>query len=199
MSGAFPSRINLVGRFASGKGFISDILCEVLGFKDISYSDALYLLVAEEAGLTVEEVKARKGEFRSRLQEIGHGARQADPDHWINEREKLVEKYREKHPLGERAPVVESGTRYENEALSCIKLGGLVLRVKVPHEVRMERYKAVYKRYPSEAEISHVTEVAVDTLPVHAEIPGNMPRELVLPTIRATYARLKAMGLVRGA
>lgn len=190
-----PNRINLVGRFCSGKGFISDLLVAQRGFQEISYSDPLYEELAASKGLTVDFLKDNKADFRSYLQGWGHSRRQNDPNYWITQRELAVDRYREFKRGGDGspwdfAPVVEAGTRYENEALDAIQRGGFVVRVKTPDRIRYDRYYAKYKKHPTDEQNNYPSEVGTDTLPVHVEIPGNLPAALIIPTLEAVYAQL---------
>ena len=75
--------IMLSGRFGVGKDFIAEQLVNTLGYTRISFADALKEEVAEQHGISVEELSANKSRYRADLQRIGAEHRAECLSYWI--------------------------------------------------------------------------------------------------------------------
>jgi hypothetical protein len=172
-----PSRLYLNGPMCSGKGVIAEQLVR-RGWVEIAYSDAVYEAVAEAEGVSVEWIRDHKADFRSKLQNLGHGRRGEDPLYWINERERRASRYRF---------TVESGTRYANEAETAMGLGGVVVRVETPLFIRRERYFQAHGSYPTPEQEAHPSETT--PVPHNFVISGYLKRYEIIPELARLYAK----------
>lgn len=176
-----PDNIFLTGLMGSGKDTLGRALVEQAGFARLAFADALKEEVAEHLGITVPELNARKAEFRRLLQDWGTMKRETDEDYWI--KQWCIRRVRID------GPVVCTDLRYYNEAFFALESGGLLLRVEVPEEERIARLMARDGRFdPSWG--NHPSELYIPELPVHAEVPGNLPEESRVPTIAAVYSSM---------
>lgn len=178
-----PDNIFIAGKMGAGKDTIAATLVEN-GFTRLAFADALKEELAETLGVTVDEINRNKATYRAELQKLGAARRVEDESYWIQ------------RWLARRTqingPVVCPDVRYLNEALFAIELGGLVVRVVVPEAERIARLVRREGRYdPRWAE--HESEIAISSLPVHAEIPGDLAPEHRVPTLAAVYATLRAL------
>lgn len=175
-----PDDIFITGYAGSGKDTLGQTLVERAGFTRLAFADALKEEVAEYLGITVPELNARKAEFRTLLQEWGT-MRGVEKHYWIEQwrlrRERIA------------GPVVCTDLRFPHEAFFALESGGLLLRVSVPEEERIARLMARDGRYDP-AWADHPSEKYVRELPVHADVPGNLPEDARLPTIEAVYVSL---------
>ena len=184
-----PRNIFLAGKMGAGKDYVAARLCEDAGFTRLAFADALKREVAEDAGITVEELNRRKAEFRPRLQWWGVNKRETvSPDYWVNRWE------------GARAlisgPVVVTDARFLNEALYGFKIGALVVIVDTPESVRIERLLARDGNFDP-ATLTHSSELGIDTMPCHLKVSGEEPACVYVPMLSAGYTTL--LGLRRAA
>ena len=176
-----PDNIFLVGKMASGKDFIAARLVEEAGFTRLAFADALRAEVAEHLGISVDELNAKKASLRPLLQQWGIARRRDDDYYWIRRwaerRAKIA------------GPVVCSDCRFPNEARYGLRSGALLVRVKTPDGVRERRLRQRDGAFDP-AWFTHPSELHVDSLPVQAEISGEMPAEFYVPALAEVYRSL---------
>lgn len=174
-----PTTILLCGKMGTGKTFVGQVLAEDYNFVQINFADAVKEEVAAHLGISLGELNARKAEYRPLLQRWGTEYRRAeDPNYWVKEwarRRALID-----------GPVVATDCRFPNEALHGIEAGALVLRVAVAEDERVRRMFARDGAYDP-SWMGHQSEQNVSSLPVHAEIPGDLCRDDIAPFISHIY------------
>lgn len=176
-----PDNVFVTGLMGAGKDFVAGALVKYAGFTRLSFADALKEKAAAQLDISLEELAARKAEFRSLLQDIGKSEREADEGYWIKE----WQRRREAIP----GPVVCADVRYLNEALFAIGQGGLLVRVQVPEKLRIERVKARDGAFDP-AWGQHSSETLIQMLPVHADISGELPEADIVTVVEAAYVEL---------
>lgn len=173
-----PDNIFLTAKMAAGKDFVASFLIREAGFTRLAFADALKEEAAAHLGITVEELNARKSEFRPILQNWGVGKRGADQDYWVKEwaiRRAAI-----------TGPVVVTDCRFPNEALYGIQIGAMVVRLRASDAVREARLRLRDGGFDP-AWLNHISEQHIDALPVHLEISGEMPGEMYVPALADYY------------
>lgn len=181
MDNPLPDNIFIAGQMGSGKDFIARRLIEELGYTKLAWAAPLYEAVAEEAGIPLPQLLLNKAQYRHRLQSLGEERRKDDPDYWV----KRWAERRAEIP----GPVVVPDTRYHNEALYAMSIAGLVIRVWVPHWVRVQRLSERDGQYNEEWD-NHPSERHIPVLPAHLDIPGDLPPDRIVATIQMGYNAL---------
>jgi hypothetical protein len=134
-------------------------------------------------GITLAYLNAHKADFRSRMQEHGHGMRAKGAAYWLG---RWADRVHSIERLG-AAHLFVDDVRYMNEARYARSINALVVRVTVPEDVRIQRLIDVYGRKPSPEEINHPSESDVPNLPVDFEFPGDISQENMLATFLMYY------------
>lgn len=184
-----PDIIFLAGLMRSGKDTIAELLVQYAGYVRIAFADALKEEIAAHYGVTVEHINQHKAEFRSILQEWGVAKREADPEYWIKEWFKRAEPF-----LEAGIGVVCTDCRFLNEAAYGIKIGAMLLRVIIPEDLRIERLIATDGPNFNREALNHPSEQYIAQMVPHADFPGNLDRDLILPTLEDTYYKLLYLG-----
>lgn len=154
--------IGLIAPAGAGKDTAADILVNQYGFVKISFSDLIYREVSERYGVPEWILKDRKFKEssmdelggmspREALQKHGDEKRAKDPDYFLRNVEKFIEK---------GGDVVVSDVRFIREAEFLKRLGGKLIRI-------------VTKGFSSilqESAARHCSELEMATYPCDAEI-----------------------------
>jgi dephospho-CoA kinase len=189
---AIPDNVFITGLMGSGKDILAQTLVDRLNFTRLSFADAVRMELAEEMKLPLEEMLRvyPKAMLRPMLQELGQRKRAREgADYWIKRWDKAREAI--------EGPVVCADMRYRNEAFYGFELGALLIRVAVDEELRIARLMERDGRYDPNW-MRHPSELEVATLPVHLDLPGDIPEDERLPTVEgafyALYILMKDMG-----
>lgn len=166
-----PDTIFLAAKMGVGKDWVAAQLVERAGFTRLAFADALKVEVAEHLGISLEELAARKAEFRPLLQNWGVDRREQNPNYWV-----------ERWAAARAAipgPVVNTDTRFPNEGFYALRSGALLVRLVVPDEIRIKRLTARDGRFDP-AWLEHPSEQHIDSLPWQltidcSETPGDYP------------------------
>lgn len=162
--------VALMGEICSGKSHIAQALEDYRGFVRLPLALPLKREVAANHGISVEELNARKADFRTELQEVGHTRRQQDPAYWIK---RWVEA---RAALRRDVRVVVEDCRHANEAQLFLDMArtnpAVLARVMVPAELREERIRKLYGRL-SQEQRNASSEVEIPFNPFHFVISGD--------------------------
>lgn len=180
-----PTIILLTGPMGSGKDYLGRLLVEQAGFVRIAFADALKEEVCAHYGITLDELTARKAEFRPILQNWGVSKREADPYYWIMAWYARVQRADQV----DGRSVVCTDCRFPNEALFGIQIGALNVRLVVSEEVRRQRLLQRDGAFDP-TWLNHESEQYISQLPVHLELPGDLPDDIILPTLAESYRTL---------
>lgn len=170
--------IAIVGKMGSGKSSLANYLVDVHKYTRVANAGALKTLAEMAYGpidkgktyritkphfippgfggaSLVGETEYRDTEVSGReiLQGIGQTLKEFDRDIWLKAMERSM--------MEHTGPFVCDDTRFKFEAEWLKARGWLVVSLYVPTEVRMERYKNLYGRYPTEEEMNHPSETEV--------------------------------------
>jgi hypothetical protein len=163
--------VALVGQMAAGKTTVADVLIQRYGFRKISMIGAFRELFAEAyPGLgkgdeiTVERDTPDGPEQvtltgRGLMQAFAPATRGVDNLFWNR-----VAFNRAGPLLDAGVPHVSDDVRFRSEAALARERGFVVVRVEAPREVRLERYCALYGRYPTPAEEAAPSEREIDLI-----------------------------------
>ena len=177
-----PDNIFLAAKMAAGKDFVASFLIREAGFTKLAFADALKEEAAAHLGISVEELNARKLEFRPILQNWGVGKRDADQDYWVKEWAR--------RRAAITGPVVVTDCRFPNEALYGIQIGAMVVRLRASDAVREARLRLRDGGFDP-SWLNHISEQHIDALPVHLEISGEMPGEMYVPALADYYRQVQ--------
>lgn len=198
--------VAVVGEFASGKTTLADKLISEYGYRRISFAGNLKKAAAAVYDPTkpgvagyvektamyriwpLDEPEPIEVSGREILQRLGQSVKQLDRLFWIrwlmNEVDCGI------HGPG---PFVIDDCRFPYEADALRNRGFVIARIVTPADTRMERYELTYGRRPTEAELSHPSEVEVqsirwDTLVDGTLAPDDSARLLVARMVEAEAA-----------
>lgn len=188
---SLPRVIFVGGGLASGKGTLCELLRRQYGYRVIHMVEPFKRRIAEELGISFEELERDKVKYRPLLQRKGHEWRQADPDCML----KLLAGQLN----AEAGPVVVDGVRFVNEMLFAIERGYFTVRLDVPREERVRRavereYETRRRRTPGlwldfdHAAVRAAIEERMDD-PTEAEV-GDLPAHLVIDWTKNSYVGL---------
>ncbi len=144
--------IGLTAPAGSGKDTVFDIIDELMDSKTVvrvAFGDAVKEEVAEQHGVSVEEVEENKEAFRNALQQWGtEHRRKKDPRYWIKQVETEVKMLRDNADL-----VVITDVRFLNEAEYIKSLGGDIIKI-----VPSSSHKLIKEyEHASETESSYIS------------------------------------------
>lgn len=155
-----PRTLFLCGKMGVGKDYVAAQFVE-RGYTRLAFADALKREAALHLGITVAELNARKAEFRFLLQDWGTDRRKQEPDYWVR-------RWAEARALID-GPVVNTDTRFPNEASYALESGGFLVRLNAPLLVRKRRLMQRDGDY-NPAWSAHIGETGIDLLPAHADL-----------------------------
>lgn len=181
-----PNTIFLMGRMGVGKDYVGEALIEHRGFTKLAFADPAKQEVADRNGISCAELEANKEKYRPELQDLGHGKRLKNINHWIDrwkvEREKID------------GPVVCTDCRHVNEAVFAIQQHDSVLiKVEVAKEIRDERLRQLYGEV-DESLHYHPSEIECDHSPFQLILPGTIPYERICNVIAKQLVGWRQMG-----
>lgn len=108
--------------------------------------------------LNGQDVYERTPESRLAIQFWGTDVRRKQsPDYWVNKLVELIVNY-----LSNGVSVFVSDVRYEDEVDSIIDLGGKVIRLETPENIRIERITARDNLVPTHEQLNHRSEISLD-------------------------------------
>lgn len=108
--------------------------------------------------LNGQNVYERTPESRLAIQFWGTDVRRKQSqDYWVNKLVELTVNY-----LSNGVSVFVSDVRYEDEADSIIDLGGKVIRLETPENIRIERITARDNLLPTHEQLNHRSEISLD-------------------------------------
>lgn len=108
--------------------------------------------------LNGQNVYERTPESRLAIQFWGTDVRRKqNPDYWVNKLIELIVNY-----LSNGVSVFVSDVRYEDEANSIIDLGGKIVRLETPENIRIERIIARDNLVPTHEQLNHRSEISLD-------------------------------------
>lgn len=146
-----PCIIGLTGKMKSGKTTLADFLVDALGFKRLSFGEAVKRQVARGFGIEYETLlkweKDEKEKLRPLYQAWGEGRRQlSGSNYWV----KIV-----LEELSLHKNVVIDDIRYPNELIAVIKAGGHIGKLDVSKKTQLARGA-------KEKWLKHESETALD-------------------------------------
>lgn len=162
--------IGLAGNMYAGKSTIADALTEY-GYQRMSFAAPLKNVAALAYGPidksatyeTVQSVAPRpprtepyaiEKSGRQILQEVGQAMKIVDRDFWLRCFSREAARYGD-------TPLVVDDLRFWFEMEHLIRLGWIIVGVNTPLPVRMERAERILGRRPTDAEMSHQSEIEV--------------------------------------
>jgi dephospho-CoA kinase len=153
----YVPKIALTGKIRSGKSAISEYLTKKYGFTRYAFGDELKRLVH-----LVFDVDDINGKPRRLYQFFGQVCRQYDSSIWLR---KVLRKIKDDNP----EDILIEDCRQTNEYQALKERGYVIIRVKCPDEIRIERAKADGDAFNT-ADLAHETESYIDTFAVDYEI-----------------------------
>lgn len=158
--------IAILGKFAAGKSSLARELEDVYGFHRVSMANNLKMIVGSAYG-TLEkshsvEVTTQHGErvtrtVREVLQDLGAAVKVVDRDLWLRWMLKDTEDL-----TASGYELVMDDVRLQFEADALRDAGWFIVKLEIPEAIRMQRFFALYERYPTQAELNHPTEVELE-------------------------------------
>lgn len=197
--------VAVVGEFASGKTTLADKLITEYGYRRISFAGNLKKAAAlvydptrpgvagyiEKTAMyriwPLDEPQPIEVSGREILQRFGQSVKQLDRLFWIRWLMNEVDE-----GLHGDGPFVIDDCRFPYEADALRDRGFVIARIVTPTDTRMERYENTYGRRPTSAELSHPSEVEVQSIRWDVLLDGSlMPDALA----RSLADRLYAMDI----
>ncbi|NOU98462.1 adenylate kinase [Paenibacillus sp. LMG 31457] len=182
----------LTGRLRSGKDSVAAYLCEKYGYTRFAFGDELKRYYHELFGEM--GTKPREG-----YQWFGQAMRQRDPDVWVRKcfasidfrrsdnaaLNSSLKRYSKRPNLSVPFHAVITDLRQPNEYERCRVEGYVIIRVKAPEDVRINRAIESADTF-NLADLRHDTEAHVDTFAVDYEIDND-------GTLAELYAQIDAI------
>jgi dephospho-CoA kinase len=159
-------KIALTGKLRSGKDTVAHHLYIRYGFDKVAFGDALKRIAHDTFPWVSEFSKPR-----ALYQNVGQLMREIEPDVWVKHAERAVKgaiDFRV-NTGADKVIVVVTDCRQQNEVDWCRANGFTLIRVTAPDEDRIKRAIAAGDDF-DEKDLSHETEIAIDTFDVDAEI-----------------------------
>lgn len=186
---ALPN-IALTGHLRSGKDEIGNRLCQRYGYARFAFGDGIKDVCRR---LYPDQFTDNK-KPRALLQGVGQALRQFDPDVWVRQCFESIDRRK----MGIASAYVNSGNwsaippfrdvitdlRQPNEYARCRAEGFVIIRVKAPTALRIQR--AAQTDNFTAADLAHETEQYVDSFDVDYEIVND-------GTLDELYARVDAI------
>ena len=137
--------IGISGKFASGKDTVADYLVKVYLFRKLAFAAKLKEICSDLFGM--------KDKDRELLQKVGVAMREIRNNVWVDY---LVTS------VAPEANIVVTDLRFPNEFEALKAKGAFLIRLEVPQQVRVARYRELYKKEPTEEQLTHESETALD-------------------------------------
>jgi phosphomevalonate kinase len=139
--------IGISGKQYSGKDLLAGLLMERLpDFRKVPLAQAIKQVYAQQHGLSVEEVEARKAEHRPGLIALGDWGRRQDPDYWL------------KQVLAQPGKKIISDVRLRREYDLLRQEGAFLIRLNADREIRGHRGQLVSETDVTETQLDIVTD-----------------------------------------
>lgn len=185
-----PRLIFVGGTKKSGKDYLCDALVREAGFEKVHIAERWLQRLCFDMGIAyVEDYLPNKASYRAEIQRRATAAREADPLVLVREFDPWVrEQFRTKPDLR----LAVTGMRFANEADYAIQIGAFAIRVQVDDETRRQRFVEAGENL---ALFNDPFEAETPTMPVHCELPGDMPAEWYPPAIAEIYSFLSVLTL----
>lgn len=186
--------VAIVGKFGSGKSTLAERLVDHHGYTRVANAGALKQLAAMAYGeidksqsYEITQIQTvnlgsnldyRQEEVtfnvsgREILQGLGQVVKEFDRNFWL--------KAMMRDAATKAGPFVCDDTRFPFEADFLRDNGWIIVKLYVPQEIRMERYKDIYGRYPTETEMNHPSETMTDDITEDLALSGTQsPEEII--------------------
>lgn len=184
--------VAIVGKMGAGKSSLANHLVDVHKYTRVANAGALKALAAMAYG-PIDKSETyritRRNEMswgtewleepisgRQVLQGIGQIVKEFDRDFWLKAMMRDIE-------TKGNGPFVCDDTRFPFEAEFLKQRDWIIVKLYVPKEVRAERYRTLYGRVPTEAELSHPSETEVDDIEEDIGFSGERPIEEIVDGI----------------
>lgn len=189
-----PPNIALIGQMGSGKSTIAAALTK-FNYVRFSWASGVRHVASLAYGPvdknTLYEVSVngrptgRTG--REILQRIGTDAlrNQVDEDFWIRAGLREIDTIHQ--------PLVNDDTRFPNEADALARRGWVIVRIKVPDEIRLHRLHKLYGN-DLDAALNHPSETTIDQIPYHYGLWNTTEPDAVAETLMAQLAEIAGAG-----
>lgn len=170
--------VAIFGKFCSGKTTLANVLVDEYGFTKVSMAENMKRIVKEVYGHTdkshMVQVTRRDGSYdhitvREVLQRLGEAVKDADRDIWL--------KWLEADLMFMRGPFAMDDARLSFEADALRQNGWVLVKLVCPENIRFERYRKLYDREPTPAELYHSTELDVDYIDCDIELDATVSPE----------------------
>jgi len=176
--------VAIVGKMGAGKSSLANFLVDVHQYTRVANAGALKTLaqmaygpidkgetyrITQDYMLGPQETEISGREI---LQGIGQTLKSFDRDIWLKAMVRSMESL--------QGPFVCDDTRFPFEADFLRKQGWIIVKLYVPKEIRMARYKSLYGREPTDAEMSHPSETEVDQIEEDLLLSGLEPIETLV-------------------
>lgn len=131
--------------------------------------------------LGFDSIYDRTAKSRRAIQYWGTDVRRRqNPNYWVN---KVAQFVIDEASKGNSVYVTDS--RFPNEAQSIIDLGGVVIRLDVPEEVRVDRIRYRDGNDPTPSQLYHSSETSLDEFEFEFRIDGcKTPEEIAYESLR---------------
>lgn len=173
--------VAIFGKFCSGKTTLARALEDDWGFSRVSMAANMKSIVKEVYGVTDKATlvtvydsdnKPREISVRSLLQSFGESAKNHDLHFWLRW-------FLNDTVFMDGIPLVMDDARLRFEADALRDRGWLLVRLEVPEDVRMQRHYDLYGTTPTQAQMSHRTEVECEQIDVDLVLDGTESPELL--------------------
>lgn len=157
--------IIISGKFCSGKTSLAEYLCSSHKYTKVAFADKLKEVVADIYSPFIEDKSVKQ---RDLLQMTGHAIREVSQvvfnrsDVWAAY---LSDKL--KHTSPQKRPFVIDDCRYQDELDTFLKDKWISIRIESPENVRINRYRALYNKIPTNDQIFHQSETSLDGADFH--------------------------------
>lgn len=181
--------VAIVGKMGAGKSSLANHLVDVHKYTRVANAGALKALAAMAYGpidksetyrVTIpcsvhsgDSHEEREISGRQVLQGIGQIVKEFDRDFWLKAMMRDID-------TKGNGPFVCDDTRFPFEAEFLKERGWIIVKLYVPKDVRAERYRSLYGRVPTEAELNHPSETEVDDIEEDIGFSGESPIEEIV-------------------
>ena len=164
--------IGLAGSMYAGKSTIASALT-AHGYQPMSFANPLKNVAAlaygpiDKSANYMTTHREQRGVYpiksgRQILQEVGQTLKAVDRDFWLRCFSREAARY--------EGPLVVDDLRFWFEMEHLVSMGWVIVGVNTPLEVRMERAERIMGRRPTEAEMSHQSEIEVPRIIAAADL-----------------------------
>jgi dephospho-CoA kinase len=160
-----PIKLALCGKLRSGKSLVAGYLSLMHDFQPFAFGDAL-----KNSFHRAFPQIPRQPKPRAYYQSFGQWARATiDENVWVDATMRKVDEYLAHNQCNDRLRILIEDVRQQNEYDRLKREGFVFVRITAPDELRLERARKVGDDF-AEADLTHETELLVDTFAVDYEI-----------------------------